>query len=201
MKRILFLLITLGLAAAGPAAAKTEPESTVTIAVLKVEKQAIVEQAMELSETQAAASAGRYARSACSCWPASTPLPRRTARARCWPYSLQALLPREQVDQEPNVRGGAKEAGSTGRPVSKVQRPVRLRLAGPRCPGLPGVGAEPQPPQPHRRGLDPNRWFFNVEKVVAERVGSEPVRYVANINKYYVAYRLAFESGNLPAKK
>jgi hypothetical protein len=40
MKRILFLLITLGLAAAGPAAAKTEPESTVTIAVLKVEKQA-----------------------------------------------------------------------------------------------------------------------------------------------------------------
>ncbi len=52
-----------------------------------------------------------------------------------------------------------------------------------------------------QRGLDPNRWFFNVEKVVAERVGSEPVRYVANINKYYVAYRLAFESGNLPAKK
>lgn len=45
-----------------------------------------------------------------------------------------------------------------------------------------------------QRGLDPNRWFFNVEKVVAERVGSEPVRYVANVNKYYVAYRLAYET-------
>jgi len=45
-----------------------------------------------------------------------------------------------------------------------------------------------------QRGLDPNRWFFNVEDVVAERVGREPVRYVANVNKYYVAYRLAWES-------
>ena len=41
-----------------------------------------------------------------------------------------------------------------------------------------------------RRGLDPNRWFENVEVVVAEQVGSEPVRYVSNIYKYYVAYRL-----------
>ena len=38
-------------------------------------------------------------------------------------------------------------------------------------------------------GLDPNRWFENVEVVVARRVGSEPVRYVSNIFKYYVAYR------------
>lgn len=40
-----------------------------------------------------------------------------------------------------------------------------------------------------RMGLDPNRWFENVEVVVARRVGSEPVRYVSNIFKYYVAYR------------
>ena len=40
------------------------------------------------------------------------------------------------------------------------------------------------------RGLDPNVWFDNVEMVVAERVGSEPVKYVANIYKYYVAYTL-----------
>jgi membrane-bound lytic murein transglycosylase MltF len=51
------------------------------------------------------------------------------------------------------------------------------------------------------RGLDPNRWFFNVEKVVAQQVGSEPVRYVANVNKYYVAYRLAFEAGKTAANK
>lgn len=44
-----------------------------------------------------------------------------------------------------------------------------------------------------RRGLDPNRWFGNVEIVVAHRVGREPVDYVANIYKYYVAYKLIEE--------
>lgn len=38
------------------------------------------------------------------------------------------------------------------------------------------------------RGLDPNVWFDNVERVVAERVGRETVQYVVNISKYYVAY-------------
>jgi len=45
-----------------------------------------------------------------------------------------------------------------------------------------------------KRGLDPNVWFNNVELVAAERVGQEPVRYVANIYKYYVAYRLIVDA-------
>ena len=44
------------------------------------------------------------------------------------------------------------------------------------------------------RGLDPNVWFDNVELVVAEKVGREPVTYVSNIYKYYIAYRLALEA-------
>jgi membrane-bound lytic murein transglycosylase MltF len=44
-----------------------------------------------------------------------------------------------------------------------------------------------------KRGLDPNVWFGNVEQVVSERIGRETVTYVANIYKYYVAYRLATE--------
>ena len=44
-----------------------------------------------------------------------------------------------------------------------------------------------------RRGLDPNVWFGNVEQVVSARVGREPVDYVGNIFKYYVAYRLTIE--------
>ena len=40
-----------------------------------------------------------------------------------------------------------------------------------------------------KRGLDSNRWFKNVEYVVAEKVGQEPVTYVANIFKYYLAYQ------------
>ncbi len=42
-----------------------------------------------------------------------------------------------------------------------------------------------------KAGLNPNVWFGNVEHTVARNVGQETVRYVANISKYYVAYRLA----------
>jgi len=41
-----------------------------------------------------------------------------------------------------------------------------------------------------RRGLDPNRWFSNVELVAADRIGPETVTYVSNIYKYYTAYTL-----------
>lgn len=41
------------------------------------------------------------------------------------------------------------------------------------------------------QGLDPNKWFGNVEVVVAREVGREPVQYVANIYKYYISYRVA----------
>lgn len=44
-----------------------------------------------------------------------------------------------------------------------------------------------------KRGFDPNKWFFNVEKIAAEFIGRETVEYVANINKYYVAYKLQVE--------
>jgi membrane-bound lytic murein transglycosylase MltF len=37
--------------------------------------------------------------------------------------------------------------------------------------------------------VDPNVWFQNVERIVASRVSREPVRYVRNIYKYYLAYR------------
>jgi len=40
------------------------------------------------------------------------------------------------------------------------------------------------------RKLDPNVWFGNVELVVSEKVGPEPVNYVSNIFKYYVGFRL-----------
>jgi membrane-bound lytic murein transglycosylase MltF len=41
--------------------------------------------------------------------------------------------------------------------------------------------------------LDPDLWFDNVERVTAARIGQEPVRYVRNIYKYYIAYRLLEE--------
>jgi membrane-bound lytic murein transglycosylase MltF len=45
-----------------------------------------------------------------------------------------------------------------------------------------------------KRGLDPNVWFHNVEYVAAEKIGAETVTYVANIYKYYIAYKLIIEA-------
>jgi membrane-bound lytic murein transglycosylase MltF len=39
-------------------------------------------------------------------------------------------------------------------------------------------------------GLDPNRWFFNVERAAQARIGNETVRYVTDVNKYWLAYQL-----------
>jgi membrane-bound lytic murein transglycosylase MltF len=44
-----------------------------------------------------------------------------------------------------------------------------------------------------RLGLNPNRWFNNVERVTVDKIGRQTVEYVGNIYKYYVAYKLAEE--------
>jgi membrane-bound lytic murein transglycosylase MltF len=51
-----------------------------------------------------------------------------------------------------------------------------------------------------KRGLDPNKWFGNVERVVSERIGRETVTYVSNIYKYYVAYRLLMDRAEARAR-
>ena len=61
----------------------------------------------------------------------------------------------------------------------------------PTTPGLDGSdssGAETK-----KRGLDPNVWFGNVERVASERIGRETVTYVSNIYKYYITYTLLTE--------
>jgi len=37
-------------------------------------------------------------------------------------------------------------------------------------------------------GLDPNKWFGNVEVVAAREIARQTVQYVSNIYKYYVSY-------------
>jgi membrane-bound lytic murein transglycosylase MltF len=43
-------------------------------------------------------------------------------------------------------------------------------------------------------GLDPDKWFNNVEIVTAQKIGIETTTYVRNIYKYYVAYKLMEET-------
>jgi membrane-bound lytic murein transglycosylase MltF len=39
-----------------------------------------------------------------------------------------------------------------------------------------------------RRGLNPNQWFFQVERIAMEQVGMGGVSYVNSVNKYYLAF-------------
>ena len=39
-----------------------------------------------------------------------------------------------------------------------------------------------------RRGLNPNQWFFQVERIAAEQAGMGVVSYVSSVNKYYLAF-------------
>jgi membrane-bound lytic murein transglycosylase MltF len=50
------------------------------------------------------------------------------------------------------------------------------------------------------QGLDPNRWFNNVELVAAKRIGRETVQYVSNIYKYYLAYQMVIQQDELRKK-
>jgi membrane-bound lytic murein transglycosylase MltF len=50
-------------------------------------------------------------------------------------------------------------------------------------------------------GLDPNRWFGNVEHGALAVVGQETVRYVRNIYKYYVTYKALLERREAHADK
>ncbi len=44
--------------------------------------------------------------------------------------------------------------------------------------------------QAGQEGLDPDRWFGNVERIVRRRVGLEPVEYVGNIRRFHLKYQL-----------
>ena len=47
--------------------------------------------------------------------------------------------------------------------------------------------------QAQLEGLDPGKWFGNVDTVVAQDIGRETVQFVSNIYKYYVAYKLTLD--------
>jgi membrane-bound lytic murein transglycosylase MltF len=51
-----------------------------------------------------------------------------------------------------------------------------------------------------KRGLNPDKWFNNVELVTAEKIGIETTTYVRNIFKYYTSYKLMVEAQQERAK-
>lgn len=120
------------------------------------------------------------------------------ARSPAGAIGIMQLLPatgrqmgiRNLLDAEQNIRAGvAYMAHLQSRyfddpaiaPAERIYLVLAAYNAGPnRINRLRQVAA--------RLGLDPNRWFGHVEQVVQSHVGSETVRYVANIRAYFLTF-------------
>jgi membrane-bound lytic murein transglycosylase MltF len=94
---------------------------------------------------------------------------------------------------EPNIHGGAKYMDMlmsryfTDAKFSEQDRTL-FAFASYNC----GPGnVSRMRKEAEKRGLDPDKWFNNVEIVTGEKIGMETTGYVRNIFKYYVAYKLA----------
>ena len=97
---------------------------------------------------------------------------------------------------EPNIHAGAKymdQLMTTYFPHAELNEVNRTLFAFAAYNAGPGRVARLRK-QAEKEGYDPNIWFNNVERVMAKKVGQEPVTYVRNIYKYYVSYKLAVEA-------
>jgi membrane-bound lytic murein transglycosylase MltF len=97
---------------------------------------------------------------------------------------------------EPNIHGGAKymdQLMTRYFPDAKFSEANRSLFAFASYNAGPGRISQMRK-EAAKRGLDPDRWFNNVELVTAEKVGIETTTYVRNIYKYYAAYKLMLEA-------
>lgn len=97
---------------------------------------------------------------------------------------------------EPNVHGGAKYMDTL---MTKYFQDARFTEGNRALFAFASYNAGPgnvakMRKEAVKRGLDPNKWFNNVELVMAEKIGMEPTTYVRNIYKYYVSYKLQQEA-------
>jgi membrane-bound lytic murein transglycosylase MltF len=97
---------------------------------------------------------------------------------------------------EPNIHGGAKymdQLMTRYFPDAKFSPEVRPLFAFASYNAGPGNISRMRR-EAAKRGLNPDKWFNNVEIVVSERIGIETTGYVRNIYKYYTAYKLTLEA-------
>ncbi len=99
-------------------------------------------------------------------------------------------------ETEPNIHGGAKYMDlllTRYFPDSSFNEQERTLFAFASYNAGPGNISKMRK-LAEKRGLDPNKWFNNVEVVTAERIGFQTTTYVRNIYKYYVAYNLTLKN-------
>jgi membrane-bound lytic murein transglycosylase MltF len=127
----------------------------------------------------------------------------QNARSRVGAIGVMQIMPEtgkslkvgDITKLEPNIHAGVKYMRSLrdrnfeNEPMDDLNKALFTFAAYNAGPGRVGrLRAEAE-----KRGLNPNVWFGNVEQIASERIGRETVTYVANIFKYYIAYRLVEE--------
>jgi membrane-bound lytic murein transglycosylase MltF len=97
---------------------------------------------------------------------------------------------------EPNIHGGAKYMDKLmtqyfkDAKFTEANRPLFAFASYNAGPG----NISRMRKEAEKRGLNPDKWFNNVELVTSEKIGLETTTYVRNIYKYYVSYKLMMES-------
>jgi membrane-bound lytic murein transglycosylase MltF len=125
----------------------------------------------------------------------------RNARSRVGAVGIMQMLPgtaheigiRNIANVQNNIRAGVKYLALLRdtyfdhpgiSPADKVDFALAAYNAGP-------ASIEEFRRKAAEMGLDPNKWFFNVERAALRETGWETVQYVANVYKYYIAYKSA----------
>ena len=104
---------------------------------------------------------------------------------------------------EPNIHGGAKymdQLMSRYFPDAHFSESDRTLFAFASYNAGPGNISKMRK-EAAKRGLDPDKWFNNVELIVAEKIGMETTTYVRNIYKYYTAYKLTTDARDVARKE
>ena len=118
------------------------------------------------------------------------------------PSTAKDLKVGDITELEPNIHAGVKymrfmiDQYYANEPMDNLNKGLMAFAAYNAGPGrIRGLRREAE-----KRGLNPNVWFGNVERIASERIGRETVQYVGNIYKYYVAYRLVVEQNQRKMK-
>jgi membrane-bound lytic murein transglycosylase MltF len=118
------------------------------------------------------------------------------------PATGKALKVGDVALTEPNIHGGAKymdELITKYFPDAEFNEQNRTLFAFASYNAGPGNISRMRK-EAVKRGLDPNKWFNNVEVVTAERIGLETTTYVRNIFKYYASYTLVLAAQDRTAR-
>jgi membrane-bound lytic murein transglycosylase MltF len=118
------------------------------------------------------------------------------------PATGQALKVGDITLTEPNIHAGAKymdELMTKYFPDAKFDHQNKTLFAFASYNAGPGNISRMRK-EAQARGLDPDKWFNNVEIVTAEKIGLETTTYVRNIFKYYTSYSLVIAAQDRAAK-